>query len=60
LGVTLLCGIGFTMTLFIGLLAFAGNEVLQEAAKLGILCGSLIAAILGSVALLVSSRRQGT
>ena len=47
-GVALLCGIGFTMSLFIGLLAFAGNEHLQDEVKLGILMGSLIAALLGS------------
>jgi Na+:H+ antiporter, NhaA family len=53
-GVALLCGIGFTMSLFIGLLAFAGNEHLQSEVKLGILMGSLIAAVLGSIVLMVS------
>ncbi|CAG0951998.1 MAG: Na+/H+ antiporter NhaA [Rhizobiaceae bacterium] len=51
LGVALLCGIGFTMSLFIGLLAFAGNETLQEEVKIGILSGSFAAAILGSLVL---------
>lgn len=51
LGVALLCGIGFTMSLFIGLLAFAGNETLQEEVKIGILSGSFVAAILGSLVL---------
>jgi NhaA family Na+:H+ antiporter len=46
-GVSLLCGIGFTMSLFIGGLAFPGDALLVEEAKIGILTGSLIAALAG-------------
>ena len=46
-GVSILCGIGFTMSLFIGELAFPGNRLLIEEAKLGILTGSLISGVLG-------------
>ncbi|WP_432769344.1 MAG: Na+/H+ antiporter NhaA [Sphingopyxis sp.] len=46
-GVSLLCGIGFTMSLFIGGLAFPGNALLIEEAKIGILMGSLVAALVG-------------
>ena len=46
-GVALLCGIGFTMSLFIGGLAFPGNALLIEEAKIGILMGSLVAAFAG-------------
>ncbi|MEO7066535.1 MAG: Na+/H+ antiporter NhaA [Rhodanobacter sp.] len=46
-GIAALCGIGFTMSLFIGLLAFSNNELLREEVKVGILCGSLLAGILG-------------
>lgn len=55
-GTALLCGIGFTMSLFIGLLAFAGDPSLQEEVKLGILCGSGVAAVLGTLVLLTASR----
>lgn len=43
-GMSLLCGIGFTMSLFIGGLAFTGTE-LQEEVRLGVLGGSLISAL---------------
>ena len=51
-GVCVLCGIGFTMSLFIGGLAFAGQDPLYETeVKLGVLGGSLIAGVLGSLLL---------
>ncbi len=46
-GVSILCGIGFTMSLFIGGLAFPGSPFLIEEAKIGILTGTAISAILG-------------
>lgn len=46
-GVSILCGIGFTMSLFIGSLAFPGNQLLIDEGKIGILLGSAISAILG-------------
>jgi NhaA family Na+:H+ antiporter len=52
-GVCVLCGIGFTMSLFIGGLAFAGlDPVYETEVKLGVLGGSLIAGVLGTVLLL--------
>jgi NhaA family Na+:H+ antiporter len=56
LGVSLLCGIGFTMSLFIGLLAFANDPVLQDEVKIGILGGSLLAGLLGWAVLRVAPR----
>jgi len=51
-GMSLLCGIGFTMSLFIGSLAFEqGATVYAESNRLGILAGSTVAAILGLVTL---------
>jgi len=47
LGVSALGGIGFTMSIFVAELAFAGNEALIFQAKVGILIASLIAGIAG-------------
>ena len=59
-GVCVLCGIGFTMSLFIGGLAFAGQGAAYETqVKLGVLCGSLVAGLLGA-ALLLSGRTGST
>jgi NhaA family Na+:H+ antiporter len=46
-GTSVLCGIGFTMSLFIGALAFPQYPALVEEAKLGVLAGSLASALLG-------------
>jgi NhaA family Na+:H+ antiporter len=54
-GTSVLCGIGFTMSLFIGALAFPRSPLLVEEAKLGILGGSLVSAIVGYLILRFAS-----
>ncbi|HET6586974.1 MAG TPA: Na+/H+ antiporter NhaA [Oleiagrimonas sp.] len=55
--VGLLAGIGFTMSIFIAMLAFT-DEHLLEAAKLGVLLGSLMAGSLGMIWGVIYARRQ--
>jgi len=57
-GVALLCGIGFTMSLFIGALAFPQAPHLVDAVKVGVLMGSFLCAVLGVVVLLKAGRAK--
>ena len=54
-GVSILCGIGFTMSLFIGGLAFANSEDAMGAVKLGVFAGSILSGLGGWLVL-----RRGT
>ena len=57
-GVAVLCGIGFTMSLFIGGLAFEGLDGSYETrVKLGVLAGSLLSGLAGTTILLLAHRR---
>ena len=58
-GVSLLCGVGFTMSLFIGLLAFPGavDSPVQTEVKLGVLGGSLLSSLAGALVLALAGRR---
>jgi len=59
-GVSVLCGIGFTMSLFIGGLAFPGSPFLIEEAKIGILTGTAISAVLGFVILRLTTKHPAS
>ena len=50
-GMALLAGIGFTMSLFIGTLAFPGKPLLVEEVKVGVLVGSVASALAGALVL---------
>jgi NhaA family Na+:H+ antiporter len=56
-GLAVLCGIGFTMSLFIAALAFGEGSVQDSAAKVGILAGSILAALGGW--LVLAGGKQG-
>jgi NhaA family Na+:H+ antiporter len=58
-GVAMLCGIGFTMSLFIGLLAFSDPEK-EAVLKLAVLAGSLLSALAGAVILLTVRSAKST
>ncbi len=58
-GVSLLCGVGFTMSLFIGVLAFpaAVDSPEQVEVKLGVIGGSVLSALAAALVLAIASRR---
>jgi len=60
LGVALLCGVGFTMSLYIGALAFdPGDAIVQGQARLGVIAGSLGSVLAGGAVLAWAQARRG-
>ena len=56
-GVSVLTGIGFTMSLFVGNLAFVENIQYIDGVKIGVLTGSLLSTVFGYLLLLMSVKR---
>ena len=56
-GVGVLTGIGFTMSLFVGNLAFVENVQYISGVKIGVLAGSLLSTVFGYVLLLVATKK---
>ena len=56
-GVSVLTGIGFTMSLFVGNLAFANNMEYMDGVKIGVLSGSLLSTLFGYSLLLLTSKK---
>ncbi|VXC55389.1 Na+/H+ antiporter NhaA [Sphingomonas sp. AX6] len=59
-GMSMIAGIGFTMSLFIGGLAFPGNAELIDDVKIGVLFGSILSAIGGYLVLRTAPVKRGT
>lgn len=58
LGIAAIAGVGFTMSIFIDNLAFAGDLISINSAKVGIIIGSIISGILGYSILRLTSKRS--
>lgn len=57
-GVGVITGIGFTMSLFVGNLAFANNTGYMDEVKIGVLLGSLFSTLLGYFILIIATKKN--
>jgi len=58
--VSLLCGIGFTMSLFLGTLSFPNEMAYQRDVRLGVMMGSFLSGLLGAIALFIVLKKRGS
>lgn len=59
-GISLVCGIGFTMSLFLGTLSFQHQGIYLDQVRLGVLAGSAISGMCGAYVLWLAFRRKQT
>ena len=57
-GVSILCGIGFTMSLFLGTLSFHNENIYLTTMRLGVIAGSLLSGIVGALVLHIAFTRN--
>lgn len=57
-GVSLLCGIGFTMSLFLGTLSFQNENIYLAEVRLGVILGSILSGLMGSIVLMIAFARK--
>jgi len=58
-GVSLLCGIGFTMSLFLGTLSFPHEATYLAEVRLGVIMGSFLSGLLGAIVLIFALNKRG-
>ena len=56
--VSILTGIGFTMSLFVGNLAFVNSNIYLDGVKIGVLAGSLLSTLFGYFLLLITTKKN--
>ena len=57
-GVSVLCGVGFTLSLYIGGLAFPADAAIQAKVRIGVVVGSLASALWGMAVLAYADARR--
>lgn len=57
-GVSIVCGIGFTMSLFLGTLAFENDNTYLVKVRLGVIMGSILSSLVGAAILLIAFARK--
>lgn len=59
-GIALLCGIGFTMSLFLGTLSFQGHSHYIDEVRLGVIIGSILSGVAGAAVLALAINNRKT